>query len=64
MSTRHNKLKHRLTLEKESNQGINVISVLQEAGHIMYTVVLIFPHVQRLHLMYDEVVWVLVSSGT
>ena len=29
----------------------------------MNTVVLIFPRVQRLHLMYFEVAWVLVSLG-
>ena len=36
--------------------------MLQEAGHIKNTVVLIFRHIQRLHLMYTEVAWVLVSS--
>ena len=38
--------------------------MLQEAGHIKNTVVLIFWHIQSLHLMYSEVAWVLVSSGT
>ena len=38
--------------------------MLQEAGHIKNTVVLIFRHIQCLHLMYSEVAWVLVSSGT
>ena len=36
----------------------------QEADHIKNTVVLIFRHVQCLHLMNFEVAWVLVSSGT
>ena len=39
------------------------ISVLQEAGHIKNTVVLIFRHIQCLDLMNSEVAWVLVSSG-
>ena len=38
--------------------------MLQEAGHIKNTVVLILRHIQCLHLMYSEVAWVLVSSGT
>ena len=38
--------------------------MLQEAGHIKNTVVLIFRHIQCLHLMYSEVAWVLVSWGT
>ena len=38
--------------------------MLQEAGHIKNTVVLIFRHIQCLHLMYSEVAWILVSSGT
>ena len=37
--------------------------MLQEAGHIKNTVVLIFWHIQCLHLMNSEIVWVLVSSG-
>ena len=38
--------------------------MLQEAGHIKNTVVLIFRDIQCLHLMNSEVAWVLVSSGT
>ena len=38
--------------------------MLQEAGHITNTVVLIFQHIQCLHLINSEVDWVLVSSGT
>ena len=38
--------------------------MLLEAGHIKNTVVLIFRHIQYLHVMYSEVAWVLVSSGT
>ena len=38
--------------------------MLQEASHTKNIVVLIFQHVQCLHLMNCEVVWVLVSSGT
>ena len=41
--------------------------MLQEAGHINNTVVLTiltFLHIQCLHLMYDEVAWVIVSLGT
>ena len=38
--------------------------MLQEAGHIKNTVVLILWHIQCLHLMYSEVAWVLVSLGT
>ena len=34
------------------------------AGHIKNTVVLIFQHIHCLHLMYSEVAWVLISSGT
>ena len=37
--------------------------MLQEAGHINNTIVLILWHIQCLHLMYFDVVWVLVSSG-
>ena len=40
------------------------ISVSQEAGHINNTVVLIFRHIQCLHLMNSEIAWVLVFSGT
>ena len=38
--------------------------MLQEAGHIKNTVVLIFRHIQCLHLTNSEIAWVLVSSGT
>ena len=38
--------------------------MLQEAGHIKSTVVLIFPHIQCLHFMNPEIAWVLVSSET
>ena len=38
--------------------------MLQEADLIKNTVALIFRHIQCTHLMYSEVVWVLVSSGT
>ena len=38
--------------------------MLQEAGHIKNTNVLIFRHIQCLHLMYAELAWVLVSSST
>ena len=38
--------------------------MLQKAGHIKNTVVLIIRHIQCLHLMYAEVVWELASSGT
>ena len=37
--------------------------MLQQAGHIKNTVLLIFQHMQWLHLMNSEVAWVLVSSG-
>ena len=41
---------------------------LQEAGHVCNNTVvftiLIFQHIQCLHLMYAEVAWVLVFSGT
>ena len=40
------------------------ISVLQEAGQIENTVVLIFRHIQCLHLMYSKVALLLVYSGT
>ena len=38
--------------------------MFQEAGHIKNTVVLIFRHIQCLHLMNSEVAWVITSSGT
>ena len=38
--------------------------MLQEAGHKKNTVVLIFQHIQCLHLMNSEVAWVLVSLET
>ena len=38
--------------------------MLQEAGHIKNTVVLIFWHIHCIHLMNSEVAWALVSSGT
>ena len=53
-------MKSRLILE-QWNEGI---LVLQEAGHIKNTVVLIFWHIQCLHLRNSEVARVLVSSGT
>ena len=37
--------------------------MLQEARHVKNTVVLIFRHIQCLHLMYSEVAWVPESSG-
>ena len=40
------------------------MSVLQEADHLKNTVVLNFPHVQCLHLMYFEVAWALAFSKT
>ena len=40
------------------------MSVLQGAGHIKNTDVLIFRHIHCLHLMNSEVALVLVSSGT
>ena len=43
---------------------ISAPRMLLEAGHIKNTVVLIFRHIQYLHVMYSEVAWVLVSSGT
>ena len=38
--------------------------MLQDAGHINNTVVLIFRHIQCLYLMYSEVAWTLESWGT
>ena len=38
--------------------------MLEEAGHINNTVVLILRQIQCLHLMNSEVAWVLASSGT
>ena len=38
--------------------------MFQEAGHIKNTNVLIFRDIPCLHLIYFEVTWVLVSSGT
>ena len=38
--------------------------MLQEAGHIKNTVLLILPYIPFLYLMYSEVAWVLVFSGT
>ena len=38
--------------------------MLQDAGHINNTVVLIFRHIQCLCLMYSEVAWTLESWGT
>ena len=40
------------------------MSVLQEPGHIKNANVLIFEHIECLHLMYSEVAWILVFSGT
>ena len=42
------------------------ISVLQTAAHknTVVLTILTFRHIQYLHLMYAEVAWVLVSSGT
>ena len=40
------------------------ISLLQTAGDTKNTVVLIFQHIPCLYLMYTEVAWVLVSSGS
>ena len=38
--------------------------MLQEVGYIKNRIVLIFQNIQCLHLMYFEVVLVLISSGT
>ena len=38
--------------------------MFQKADHLKNTVVLIFRHIQCLHLMNSEVAWVLISSGT
>ena len=38
--------------------------MLQKVGHIKNTVVLIFRHIQCLHVMHSEVAWVPVSLGT
>ena len=38
--------------------------MLQEAGHIKNTVVLIFRHIQRLRLINSKVAWLLVSLRT
>ena len=38
--------------------------MLQGAGHTKNTIILIFLHIQCLHLMHFEIAWVLVSSGT
>ena len=38
--------------------------VAQEADHLKNTDVLVFVHIQCKHLMYSEVAWVIVSSGT
>ena len=40
------------------------MSGLQKVGPINNTVILIFRYFQCLHLVYSEVAWVLVSSGT
>ena len=38
--------------------------MLQEVGHMKNTVFLILRHTQCLHLIYSEVAWILISSGT
>ena len=38
--------------------------MFQEPDHIENTIILVFRHIQRLHLMYSEIGWVLVSSKT
>ena len=38
--------------------------MLLEAGHIKNAVVLIFQHIQCLHLMNSDVAWVLASWGS
>ena len=53
-------IKSRLIPEKINKD----ISMLQEVGHRNNTVILIFPLIQCLHLMYFEVTWVLVFLGT
>ena len=40
------------------------MSGIQEVGHIINTVVLIFQYFQFLYLIYSEVAWVPVSLGT
>ena len=47
-----------------SEQYNEDISGLQNAGHINYTVVLIFQYFQCLHLICSKVTWILVNSGT
>ena len=47
-----------------SEQQNEDISGLQEVCHINNTVVFNFWYFQCLHLMYSEVAWVLLSSGT
>ena len=43
---------------------LGYISTQRTWPHIKNTVVLTFRHIQYLHLMYSEVAWVLVYSGT
>ena len=38
--------------------------MLQDVGDIKNTVILILPHIPFLYLMYSEVVWVPLFSGT
>ena len=57
-----------LTL-KIDNSGLILVKTVwnfssQEPAHMKNTVALIFPDIQCLHLMYSEVAWVLLSSGT
>ena len=43
---------------------LRYISAPRSRSHIKNTLVLTFQHIQCLHLMYSEVAWVPVSSGT
>ena len=47
-----------------SEQQNKNVSILQEAGYIKNTVILILPHIQCLDLIYFEVDWVQVSPRT
>ena len=46
------------------HERVKKMKYIRAPGHIKKTVVLIFGHFQCLNLMFAELAWVLVSSGT
>ena len=63
-SQRSRHILHNLHQTSSIKNRLRCISTPKSWSHIKNSVVLTFRHIQCLHLVYAEVAWVLVSSGT